>query len=48
MTLFFPLSGGGFFNNVLEIFGIKTSKTKKIKVFTMQDVFFQAKNCQFM
>jgi hypothetical protein len=36
------------FYNVLEIFGIKTSKTKKIKVFTMQDVFFQAKNCQFM
>jgi hypothetical protein len=29
MTVLFPLSGGGFFNNVLEFFGIKTSKPKK-------------------
>jgi hypothetical protein len=43
MTPFFPLSGGGIFCNVLEIFGIKTSKTRKIKVFTMQDIFFQQK-----
>lgn len=40
---FFSSFGWWIFYNILEILGIKTSKTKKIQVFIMQDVFFQQK-----